>query len=41
MGRIFEYNKDIDKTAYMNWRTKQDRSVVFFPLIFYTVTENL
>ena len=22
MGRIFEYNKDIDKTAYMNWRTK-------------------
>lgn len=27
MGRIFEYNKDIDKTAYMNWRTKQDQPI--------------
>ena len=27
MGKIFEYNKDIDKTAYMNWRTKQNQPI--------------
>ena len=27
MGKIFEYNKDIDKTAYMNWRTKHDKPI--------------
>lgn len=27
MGKIFEYNKDIDKTAYKNWRTKQDQPI--------------
>ena len=24
-GKIFSYNEDIDKTAYMNWRTKQNQ----------------
>ena len=26
-GKIFSYNEDIDKTAYMNWRTKQNQPI--------------
>ena len=27
MGKIFSYNVDIDKTAYMNWRTRQHQPI--------------
>lgn len=27
MEKIFSYNVDIDKTAYMNWRTRQHQPI--------------
>lgn len=27
MEKIFSYNADIDKTAYMNWRTRQHQPI--------------
>lgn len=27
MEKIFSYNEDIDKTAYMNWRTRQHQPI--------------
>lgn len=27
MDKVFSYNGDIDKTAYMNWRTRQHQPI--------------
>ena len=27
MDKVFSYNEDIDKTAYMNWRTRQHQPI--------------
>ena len=33
MEKIFSYNVDIDKTAYMNWRTKMMYLTILATLI--------